>query len=133
MKKFEEMGPQIADFLSDPREEIIRLISPMRGTRFVICGTSGSGKTQSISVANRLLSSSERIAESQELLWERDAAKAIEILNDPELEYEASLHIAFNVVNSYLAKALELEGVRVFWLDGGSTADHWKTGHGSQS
>lgn len=111
MKKSEEMGPQIADFVNESVEKTKRLILPMRGTRFVICGTSGSGKSQSISVANSLLPPSERIAESQEILRERDPAKAIEILNDPELEYQASLHIAFNVVNSYLAKALEVQGV----------------------
>lgn len=129
MKKFEEMGPQIADFVNEPLEKTKRVIDPMLGTRFVICGTSGSGKSQSISVANSLLPPSEQITESHDLLWEKDSAKTIEILNDTELEYQASLHIAFNVVNSYLAKALEVQGVKVFWLDSGGTGAHWKTGH----
>jgi hypothetical protein len=29
----------------------------------------------------------------------------------------------------YLAKALEVEGFKFFWLDSGSTGNHRKTGH----
>lgn len=129
MMKFEEIGPQIVDFVNDPLQKMTRLISPSRGTRFVVCGTSGSGKSRTICLANSLLPPSEQIAESQELLRETDPEKAVEILNDAGLEYEASLHIAFNIVNSYLAEALEVKGIKVFWLDSGSTGNHWKTGH----
>lgn len=125
--KFKEVGPQIVDYVIDPVQKVKQLISPWRGTRFVVCGTSGSGKSRAICLANSLLSSSEQVAESQDILREKDTKKAVEILTDPELEYEDSLHIAFNVVNSYLAKALEVEGFKVFWLDSGSAGDHWKT------
>lgn len=123
---YEAIGSQIAEFLNTPIEKTKRLISPASGTRFVVCGTSGSGKTRAIYAANSRLPLSEQIAESQDILRVRDPAEAERILNDPELEYEDSLHIAFNVVSSYLAKALEEEGVKVFWLDGGSTGNHWR-------
>lgn len=122
MKPFEVIGPQIVDFLNDPILKTIRLIAPSTpGARFVVCGTSGSGKTRAICLANSHLPDYEQIAESQDLLSERDSLKALGVVNDPDLEYEASLHIAFNVIYRNLAKELELNGVKVFWLDRGSS------------
>jgi len=127
MAGFEEIGTQIADFINHKVQKTKRLISPYRGTRFIVCGTSGSGKTSALCFANSSLPPDEQIAESQELLRERDPIKAIEFLENAELEYETSLHIAFSVISSYLAKALEVEGFKVFWLDSGGTGNHWKT------
>jgi hypothetical protein len=122
MKSFEVIGPRIVAFLNDPLMKTVRLIDPSaRGARFVVCGTSGSGKTRAICLANSHLPEHEQIAESQDLLSERDPLKALGVVNDPDLEYEASLHIAFNVIYQNLAKELEFNGVKVFWLDGGST------------
>lgn len=121
MNPFEVIGPQIVDFLNDPIMKATRLIHPSApGARFVVCGTSGSGKTRAICVANSHLPEHEQIAESQDLLSERDPLKALAVVNDPDLAYEASLHIAFNVIYRNLAKELELNGVKVFWLDRGS-------------
>lgn len=131
MQKFEQIAAQILDFVGDPVQKTKRLISQHGGTRFVVCGTSGSGKSRAVFLANSSLPPAEKIAESHELLRERNATKAIEILEDTELEYEASAHIAFNVVNSYLAKALEVRGFKVFWLDNGCTGAHWKKGLGA--
>jgi hypothetical protein len=131
-KRIEETGPQIVEFVNHPEKRALRLISPGNGSRFIVCGTSGSGKTRAISLANGLLPTNERIAESQEFLREKDPSRAIQIVNDTELAYEASMHIGFNVINGYLAKALEAKGVKVFWLDSGSFGDHWKDGeHGT--
>lgn len=125
-KRIEEAGRQIARFISNPEQKVVRLISQAQGTRFIVCGTSGSGKTRAIALANSLLPSGGQIAESQELLREKSLAKAIEISSDIDFAYEASLHIGFNVINGYLAKALERHGVKVFWLDRGSFSHHWK-------
>jgi septin family protein len=124
MDRFEEVGQEIVDFVNAPRQKMERLIAPWRGTRFVVCGTSGSGKTRAIDFANSLLPESEQIAESREIVRKDDPKKAVEILNDAELEYEASLHIAFTVYYTRSAKALELEGVKVFWLDRGSSGTY---------
>lgn len=120
MEKFVEIGQQIVDFLNHPKQQTLRLISA-GGTRFIVCGTSGSGKTRAIAEANSLLPFNEQIAESQELLREKDLANALTIINDTELRYEASAHIGFNIIGSALAKKLELQGVKVFWLDYGSS------------
>ena len=121
MEPFEVISPQIVDFLNDPIMKITRLIHPSApGARFVVCGTSGSGKTRAICLANSHLPEYEQIAESQDLLSGRDPLKALAVVNDPDLAYEASLHIAFNVIYRNLAKVLELNGVKVFWLDRGS-------------
>lgn len=132
MEKFEEVAVAIVDFLKPNRA--LRLISPSSlGARFVLCGTSGSGKSRAISSANSKLPSSEQIAESQDILRERDPLKALEVVNDAELAYEVSQHIAFNVVSRPLADALELKGVKVFWLDRGSAGSWWNTGAESEA
>jgi len=119
MQKFEEVGIQIHQFLNAPTEKTWRLIG-IKGSRFVVCGTSGSGKTRAIERANSLLPPDEQIAESQELLLERDVAKAISIVEDETLQYEDSEHIGFNVIRSSMARDLEAHGIKVFWLDEGS-------------
>lgn len=128
MKKFEEIGPQIVDFVRDPAQLNKQLFAPWRGVRFIVCGTSGSGKTRAIGLANTLLADFEQIAESQEIIFERDLVKAIETFKSADLEYEASLHIGFNVIDGNLAEALEKEGVKVFWFDSGSRGNHWNSG-----
>lgn len=125
MEKFEKTGLQIVDFVNHPEQKRKRLTCA-GGTRFIVCGTSGSGKTRAIKVANNLLPLNDQIAESQELLGEKNVLKALKIINDSELKYEHSQHIGFNVINSFLAKDLEAQGVKVFWLDNGSSGDHWK-------
>lgn len=125
MQKFQTVGHQIVNFVNEPRQKVMRLIYP-HGTRFVVCGTSGSGKSRAIDFANSLLLESEQIAPSQDLLWQDDLLRAKAIVEDSELRYEGCLHIAFNVVSSYFAKGLEAKGVKVFWLDGGSSGSHWK-------
>ena len=130
VEKFEEVGQQIADFVNGPTQRMTRLIYP-HGTRFVVCGTSGSGKSRAIDFANGILPASEQIAESRDIVREKDPLRAIDAMENPELKYEASMHIAFNVVSSYLAKALEEKGVKVFWLDSGSSGSHWKAEHGT--
>jgi len=125
MEKFEKIGLQIVDFVNQPEQRLNKFICN-GGARFIVCGTSGSGKTRAIEVANSSLPLNEQIAESQELLQEKNVLNALKSINDSELEYECSKHIGFNVVSSFLAKDLESQGVKVFWLDNGSSSDHWK-------
>ena len=92
-----------------------RLLLP-GGTRFVICGVSGSGKSRAIELANDSLPENEQIAESRELTFESSVIKAIETLHDLDLAYEVSMHIGFCVYEPALAKSLEQNGEKVFWL-----------------
>lgn len=120
MERFLEVSQEIVDFVNHPEQKTLRLINA-GGTRFVVCGTSGSGKSRAIEHANSFLPVGEQIAESQELLREKDPLNALIIVNDAELKYEASEHIGFNIIGSALAKNLEIQGVKVFWLDNGSS------------
>ncbi len=119
MDKFEEVGRQIVAFLDSPGERAKRLLLPGEGSRFVLCGTSGSGKTSAISFANELLPATEQIAESQELARERCPDRAMVIFNDEELAYEDSRHIGLNVLGASIAMAMEGKGIKVFWVDAG--------------
>lgn len=89
MNKYEVVGQQIVDFLNDPIQKTTRLLSPV-GTRFIVCGTSGSGKTLAIEFANNLLPTDEQIGESQDLALVRCPDRAMEIFADEELAYENS-------------------------------------------
>ena len=112
------IGQQIVDFLNDPVQKATRLLSTV-GTRFIVCGTSGSGKTLAIEYANNLLPAGEQIAESQDLVRERCPDRAMEIFTDEELAYEDSFHIGFNVLSAAMAKSLAARGLKVFWLNDG--------------
>ena len=118
MNKYEVIGQQIVDFLNDPVQKATRLLSTV-GTRFIVCGTSGSGKTLAIEYANNLLPAGEQIAESQDLVRERCPDRAMEIFTDEELAYEDSRHIGFNVLSAAVARALEEKGLKVFRVDAG--------------
>lgn len=122
MHRFEVIGTEMAAHINDPEQRAWRLICPSRSTRFVVCGTSGSGKTRAIEYANSLLPSDHQIAESREIAREADPVRAKDILEDESLAYEASAHIAFAVYSGQFGKALEREGVKVFWLDDGNTS-----------
>ena len=118
MEKFREIGVEIFEFVFTSHEALTR---GQEGRRFIVCGSSGSGKTRAISFANDLLGEDHQVAESQDLrsMKKREKAKALDIIYDPDLAYEASRHIGFNVFSGDLASALEEQGVKVFWLDSG--------------
>ena len=118
MNKYEVVGQQIVDFLNDPIQKTTRLLSPV-GTRFIVCGTSGSGKTLAIEFANNLLPTDEQIGESQNLALVRCPDRAMEIFADEELAFENSFHIGFNVLSAAMAKSLAARGLKVFWLNDG--------------
>ena len=126
MNKYEVVGQQIVDFLNDPIQKTTRLLSPV-GTRFIVCGTSGSGKTLAIEFANNLLPTDEQIGESQDLALVRCPDRAMEIFADEELAYENSFHIGFNVLSAAMAKSLAAKGLMVFWLDEGISC--WTNDH----
>ena len=114
-------------FVDSPLEKVKRLISPARGTRFVVCGTSGSGKTRAIELANETRPVVEQIAESRGLCTGRDIdpERAVEAVDDVDLAYEDALHVAFDVYYQDVAKALEDRGVKVFWVDRGIAGRGW--------
>lgn len=115
--QFRRVGREIAAFVNEPPQQAERMLVPWRGTRFVVCGTSGSGKTRALSYANQLLPGDAQIAESLEILQVRDALLALEIIRDSGLEYERSLHIAFTICHKGMGRDLESHGIKVFWLD----------------
>ena len=121
MNQFEIISQQIVEYINDPIQKANRLISPWSGTRFVVCGTSGSGKTRAIDLANELLAADAQIAESRELVSVSNLSNAQQVLENPVLAYEESQHICFAVYSRTLAEALQSEGIKVFWLDSGST------------
>ena len=118
MTAYQKVGEQIAAHVTHPLQKMMQLIHPI-GVRFVVCGTSGSGKTRAIDIANELLEDCEQIAESGELLLQSCPFEAAAILERPDLAYEGYKHIGFNVFRSGLATSLEQSGVKVFWLDRG--------------
>ena len=119
--QFKRVGGEIAAFVDEPLQQVEQMLVPWRGARFVVCGTSGSGKTRAINYANQLLSENAQIAESLDILQVHDTSSAIEIIRDPGLVYERSLHIAFAACHSDIGKDLESHGIKVFWLDLGSS------------
>lgn len=108
-------------FVDSPSEKNSRLINPDHVTRFVLCGTSGSGKSFAIESANETRPADEQIAESRGLVTGRDIDldRAVAVINDVELAYEDTLHVAFDVYYQDVAKALEDRGIKVFWVDRG--------------
>jgi hypothetical protein len=125
MKKHEQVGREIVEFLRANRTWT--LIAPdTPGERFVVCGTSGSGKTRAVELANHDLPPEHQIAESNDMLLEKSPQVALGILKDLTLAYEGCRHVGFNVVSNAIATGLESQGVKVFWLDSGSTAPHWR-------
>jgi len=114
-------------FVDSPLEKAKSLINPARGTHLVVCGTSGSGKTRAIELANETRSADEQIAESRGLCTGRDIdpKRAVEVVSDVNLAYEHALHVAFDVYYQDVAKALEDRDVKVFWLDRGIAGGGW--------
>ena len=46
-------------------------------------------------------------------------------MDDVDLAYEDSLHVAFDVYYQEVAKALEDRGIKVFWVDQGVAGRRW--------
>jgi len=82
--------------------------------RFVLCGVSGCGKTRTVSLVNEKLPEGAELAECLELIYRDKFCKAWGIVNDKELKYSDSKHIAFSVLSEELASSLESNGIRVF-------------------
>lgn len=115
MEKFERVAGEILAYLNSNECRMLEIIT-MHGARFILCGTSGSGKTRAVEFANRQLSQSQQIAESNDLLFCKSASDADKIVLDRSLEYQGARHIGFNVVNKELATSMQSEIFRVFWL-----------------
>ena len=82
--------------------------------RFVLSGESGSGKTRAISIVNEKLPESAELVECSDLIHGKNLCKALGIINDKELKYQDSKHIAFSVLNGELASSLESNGIKIF-------------------
>lgn len=90
--------------------------------RFVIYGESGSGKTRIVNLINEKLAVSGavgsvgEVAECIDLIHKDKLCKAWDIINDEDLRYVNSRHIAFSVLSRDLASSLEVNGIKVFRL-----------------
>ncbi|RYG34586.1 MAG: hypothetical protein EON93_07835 [Burkholderiales bacterium] len=86
------------------------------GTRFIVCGPSGSGKSRAIDLANQALPEDEQITESGELRSIVAPEEAAAVVDDRYLAYENSQHIGFSVWRKERGMAFERHGLKVFWL-----------------
>ncbi|MFK4705907.1 energy-coupling factor transporter ATP-binding protein EcfA2 [Roseateles asaccharophilus] len=112
-----QVAAQIVALVNSAEERTKRLISPVgSGSRFLVYGPSGSGKTWAIDLANKSLPPDQQIAESGELMMVTDPAAALAIVEDPDLAYEHSLHIAFTIWSRERAQRFEAAGLKVVWL-----------------
>lgn len=87
--------------------------------RFALHGESGSGKTRAISIVNEYLTKESpygELAECNDLIWIENYCKALDIINDQDLAYEDSSHIAFSIMNKELANSLESNNIKVFYF-----------------
>jgi len=116
MENFEKVANEILAYINDKKTQTAELLSPI-SIRFILCGSSGSGKTSAVNLANKDLSEAHEIAESSDILYVKDLSKALDIINDRDLKYQDSKYIGFNVIDKDLAKQLELAGRKVFWFD----------------
>jgi ABC-type glutathione transport system ATPase component len=115
MKNFERVANEILAYLNDGKTEATELLI-QTGARFILCGSSGSGKTLAVNLANEQLPKGKKIAESFDMLFVKDLVKAKSIIDDRDLAYQDSKYIGFNVVQKDFARKLELNGEKVFWL-----------------
>jgi hypothetical protein len=116
MENFERVADEIITYINS-NECLLREAITMQGTRFILCGTSGSGKTRAIELANKQLPSSRQIAESHDMLFCRSVSDIEEIFDDRDIKYHGARHIGFSVVKRELAVEIHDERIRVFWLN----------------
>ncbi len=118
MENFERVSGEMLSYIKDKKTRMINLLMSRPGeTRFILCGSSGSGKTRAVEEANKKLPEDKQIAESHKMLMVKDPSKAFEIFCDHSFYYSNSPHIGFNVVWKDVAKKLEEDHqIKVFWL-----------------
>jgi transcriptional regulator with XRE-family HTH domain len=104
-----EMVQEVDDYLKQQDHD--------NAVRFVFHGKSGCGKTTVVVELDEILPSGEGIAENTDLYRIENFCRALDIINDKELAYQNSKHIAFNVLNDDLAASLESNGIKVFHFD----------------
>ena len=117
MESFERVSIEILSYIKDKKTRMLNLIMSTPGeTRFILCGSSGSGKTRAVEETNKKLPEDQQIAESHKMLHVQDPSEALKIFNDNSFYYRNSPHIGFNVFRKELAKELEVQNIKVFWL-----------------
>lgn len=118
LKKLHPIHSMALDIINHINEQK-KLYGENVEVRFAIHGESGSGKTRAISIVNEYLTAKEpygELAECCDLIWNKNYCKALNIINDKNLEYEDSNHIAFSIMNKELAKSLESNNINVFYF-----------------
>lgn len=109
------MASEIIKYIDEQKE----LFGENFEVRFALHGKSGCGKTRAISIVNEYLSIKGpygELAECCDLIWNKNFCKAFDIINDKELAYEDSNHIAFSIMNRELANSLESNDIKVFYF-----------------
>ena len=71
-----------------------------------------------IAEANEILPEGEQVADVNEVYYERDLEKVLEIVGACDLKPQYSRHIAFRMMNSEHAMVVEQKlGLKVFWFN----------------
>lgn len=102
-KKHKETARKILALLKSP---IFKTASLIFKPSFVICGTSGCGKTTAIKLANRQLPEDEQIAESSDILFCLDARSAEQIISQDDSRYLGTRYIAYSTVRKTVGQDL---------------------------
>lgn len=113
-KRYEIKVNEVIELLSNKSRKVRQLLGC--GSFFVICGVSGSGKTTVIKMANLRLPEREKIAESLDILFNKDIDAAIQILNDDNYSYEGAKHVAYSIVRKDMGESLMKRGVSVVFM-----------------
>jgi DNA polymerase III delta prime subunit len=118
--KHQVVGQEIAKYISTQESQPTGWFH-YSGLRMIVAGSSGSGKTLALDCANEILPENAQIAESSialDVVRGDSIKELLDKLQDKELEYDGSPHIAFTLMSSDVAKKLaRASNLPVFYLD----------------
>jgi hypothetical protein len=114
-----KIAEEILTYINDGKTQITKLLLP-KSIRFVLCGFSSEYRSKAVERANKQLlrQNFPKIIETHYLMLNaKNLSQALKIIRDMDFEPQDSEYIGFIVHNEDLAKQLEINGVKVFWID----------------
>lgn len=88
MESYKRVADEMLTYIKDEKVRITYLLLGTPGeTRFILCGSSGSGKTRAVTEANKKLPENGQIAESHKMLMVKNPSEALKIFNDNSFYY----------------------------------------------
>ncbi|MEW9572790.1 hypothetical protein ABQJ54_13610 [Rhodanobacter sp. Si-c] len=115
MENFERVANEIIAYINSNDCRLMEAITT-HGSRFILFGASGSGKTRAIEFANKQLPPNQQITESNDMLFCKRVSDAKTIFDDKNLKYQGARHIGFSIVKREMAAKIHNERIKVFWL-----------------